>query len=231
MIAERLNPVGLVSGAADGAGFACACILSEFADGGLILADENEAALNAAADALEKPPERVSTLAFPSDDTGRWGDVVDFLATHYGRLDWAVISAPPPPDGGLADLDTPLLAVQALSSLIGENNLGGAAVLVVDARTVMKASLLQVLRTTAEACARSNVRFNMLVWGAAEAPAWRAIQAFHSLDRSALDAIKRLSTPVARAAGHTIEDTLPALLSDGANLEGVALVVDDETAL
>lgn len=231
MKGERLNPVGFVSGAASGAGFSCAATLAEFAEGGLILADENEAALSRAADALERPPERVSTLAFPISDGRRWGDVIDFIAAHYGRLDWAVMAPPPPPDGGLVDLDTPLLALQALVSLLGENHLGGAAVLVVDAHTVMKASLLQVLRQTADDCARSGVRFNMLVCGAAEAPAWRSIQTFRALDQATLNVIQRLSPPVARAWGCAMADALPPLLSDAAQMEGVALVVDEGGAL
>lgn len=231
MNGERLNPVGFVSGAARGAGFACASVLAEFAEGGLILADENETALSRAADGLERPPERVSTLAFPPGDPRRWEDVVDFIATHYGRLDWTVIAPPPPPDGGLADLDTPLLALQALATLLGENHLGGVALLVVDAHTVMKASLLQVLRQTAHECARSGVRFNTLVWGAGEAPAWRSIQTYRALDQATIDVIQRLSPPVARVWGYRIADALPALLSDAAQMEGVALVVDEQITL
>lgn len=231
MIGERINPVALVCGAADGPGFACAAALAETADGGLILADADEPALESAADALPNPPERVSTLAFPPGDTRRWADVIDFIATHYGRLDWAVVTAAAPPEGGLADLDTPILALDSLMGLLGENNRGGAAVLVVDARAAMKASVLHVLRTAAQAGARSNVRVNAIMYGGSDAPAWRSAARIESLDDQALSLVRRMSPPIASVVGHGLESVLPVLLSDRSHLNGATLVVDDASGL
>jgi NAD(P)-dependent dehydrogenase (short-subunit alcohol dehydrogenase family) len=231
MIGDRINPVALVCGAASELGLACARILTTRADGGLILVDHDEASLDAAADALPQPPERVSTLALPLSDRNRWARALEFISTHYGRLDWAIVAAQSPNRGELADLDAALLALRALAPLMRENSQGGAAVLVVDAHASIKASLLQLVRVAAKEGAGAGIRVNAIVHDGADAPAWRSSEPVHDLDRATCAAIRRMSPAVARTVGYGLERLLPVVLSDRTELTGAALVVDDARAL
>jgi NAD(P)-dependent dehydrogenase (short-subunit alcohol dehydrogenase family) len=231
---ERINPVALISGAGGGEAIACLRALAPRADGGLILADASEAGLDASADALHRPPERVSTLAFDPRAQGEWKRAIDFIAAHYGRLDWLAINtrAPLPRSGklALADLDAALLAFRAGLRLLRENVQGGAAVFVVDARAAMKANLQQVLRVAAKEGAVARTRVNAIVCGG-DAPAWRGAPAMPHVNRAALERLAKSNAPIARCIGYDVEWLLPYALSDETPLTGAILVVDETRAL
>ncbi len=232
---ERINPVALVCGAASGLGTLCAQAISRRAEGGLILVDSDEAALDFTADALTKPPERVSTLAFDPRAPEEWKRGTSFIAAHYGRLDWVLV-VPPPLDArggetGLADLDAAQLALRSLGRLQRNNVQGGAAALVLGAQAAMKAHVLQVLRAAAGEGAANKVRVNAVVVGGADAPAWRNAVAVTRFDHATLETLANSASPVARCPGYNVTGMAPFLLSDKHTLTGATLVVDDIQAL
>lgn len=226
MDSDRLNPVALLCNACLGAGPALSGLLATRADGGLILIDPDEAELDAQADKLPNPPERVSTLAFDPGDRQRWKEALEFLSTHYGRLDWAVVNAPAPAMGGLADLDAALHSLRSAITLIRDNQQGGAAVLAVDAPAAMKASLMQFVRVAAKEGAVAKVKVNALIYDGAQSPTWRDAQPIKDFDRVAFANIQRMTSPVLRAEGRDLASALELLLADRTAMSGAALVVD-----
>jgi NAD(P)-dependent dehydrogenase (short-subunit alcohol dehydrogenase family) len=234
MESERLNPVAMVCGAASRLGMLCAQTLSKRAEGGLILADADEGALEFTADSLTKPPERVSTLAFDPRDPAQWARSMDFIGAHYGRLDWLAI-CPPALDAisggvGMADLDSATLALQSALRLQGASRSGGASTLVLDAHNAMKAAVQQTVRTAAAESAARRVRVNAIIVGA-EAPAWRSAPALTRIDRENLDALARAPGQIVRCPGYSITGMAPFMLSDKHGLSGACLVVDDVQTL
>jgi len=202
---DRLNPVALVTGAASGIGAALARRLASRATGGLILIDHNSAALSAAADAMEQPPERVSTLSFDVSDPDRWRDCADFLTAQYGRLDYAVANAGISHASSIADhsfedwrrvmavnLDGVFLTLQATMPLMRQNAQGGSTVVVASASGVKpepgiaaygasKAAVLQLARIAAKEGAPDNIRVNCIAPGGVETPIWDAMPMFQEL--------------------------------------------------
>lgn len=237
MQTDRLSPIALVTGAGSGVAAACARTISRHAHGGLVLADHDEASLEATADALDRPPERVSTLAFDLADPDRWRQAADFIKAQYGRLDWAVIhaSTPQAEDSDLvqwgppADLDAIALALRMVMPLMRYNSQGAAIVLIVPA--TVRAP--QFVRAAAKDGARDAIRVNAIATGASDAANWRDAPLFQDLvlhrgsQHAALDAIAGFATPLVRYAGAGDIGGLGALLlSDVSPVSGATLVVD-----
>lgn len=225
-----LNPVALITGAGSGIGLAVARRLSSVATGGLLLVDHDAAALDRAADTLPSPPERVSTLALDVADEARWEDVRAFIASHYGRLDWALVNAgiahaAPIAEMSFADwrrvmsvnLDGAFLTLRAVMPFMRGNELGGSIVVMASASGVKaepgvgaygasKAGLLQLMRVAAKEGAPDRIRVNAIAPGGVETPMWRDVPMFQDLvretgsERAAFDRIAQEATPLGRYA-------------------------------
>lgn len=227
---SRLNPVALITGAASGIGLATVQRLAQKATGGFILIDLDEDGLDAVADALENPPERVSTLAFDVADPERWRHAAAFIQDHYGRLDWAVVNAgvshaSPIADTSIEDwrrvmsvnLDGAFLTMKSVMPLMRANSSGGAIVVTSSAAALKaepgiaaygasKAGLLQLMRVAAREGAFDNIRVNAVAPGGVETPMWRNVPMFQDMvrdlgsERAAFDKLAAMATPMARYA-------------------------------
>ncbi len=252
MIADRLNPVVLVSGASARAGGTLTRILSSRAQGGLILADADDAALASIADELESrgaAPERVSTLSFDAADEQRWAQVEGFVESQYGRLDWAVIdigAAPPPPETDLVQwgrpttpaIDTAYLSLRTIMRVMQKNSNGAAIIVAAPAALLTEpdAVLPRLILSAAREAAHDNIRINTLVLepGAAwpNAPHFEDFVRDGGNERAALDMITALGPPAVRYTSNGDITPLAAiLLSDASNLTGATLIVDGGHAL
>ena len=229
----RLNPVALVTGAANGIGAACARSLATYASGGLIMVDADEAALAAAADALPSPPERISTLAFDATDASAWKRAQDFIRTQYGRLDWAVAGVGP--EKGSPDMlpRATLGVANAVTPLMKTNVQGGAIVFALAAHSARVDALLQLVRIAAKEGASHKVRVNAVINGAVESALWRRDPDFASLLKEAgdeiavLDRIDKRSIPLVRcSASQDVLRLIRLLLSDDSAVSGATLAVD-----
>jgi NAD(P)-dependent dehydrogenase (short-subunit alcohol dehydrogenase family) len=252
---DRLNPVTLITGAASGLGAACASLLSRRSEGGLILVDGDEAALERTADSLSRPPERVSTLAFDVSDPDRWAQAASFIQGQYGRLDWAVVSTPNPAPladtdlvdwrrGISAELDGVIPTLRALMPLMRANAQGGSIAVAAPAtaltaepgangQTGAKAGLLQIIRAAAKEGAPERVRVNAIAPGGVETPMWATMPWFQDLvkekgsEQAAFLAMAKMATPLARyAAEDDVSRLIMLLLSDASPITGATLVVD-----
>lgn len=237
MIGLTLNPVALITGAASGAGAACARDLARKATGGLILVDKDADALAATADALAHAPERVSTLPFDVTDETWWKRASDFIVAQYGRLDWAVVNAG-------ANLTGSRLALNTLMPLMRRNTDGGSIVVLsttasakpefaIDAEGNSNAGLLALMRAAADEGAAATIRVNAVTPGGEETPNWREAPVFQDLvrengsERAALDALARTASPLARFTG--AQDSVRMalmLLTEASPITGATLVVD-----
>jgi 2-keto-3-deoxy-L-fuconate dehydrogenase len=247
-----LNPVALITGAASGVGYLCARALARITTGGLILVDVDEAGLDAVADSLDHPPERVSTLAFDAADAGQWRRGTDFIADHYGRLDWAIVNTSAAVSGaepGQADLDNAFLVMRSLMPLMRANAQGGAIVVRASAAALNpepgalgfsapKPDLMQLMRIAAEEGAHARIRVNAVAPSGPDGERWRNAPLFQDLareaggERGAFDHIASLATPLARYAGaDDVTRLIVMLLAESAPLTGATLVVDGGYAL
>ncbi|MET0181760.1 MAG: SDR family oxidoreductase [Caulobacterales bacterium] len=225
-----LHPVALVTGAASGIGLAVAQRLSPIASGGLVLIDKDGAALEAAADTLPRTPERVSTLAMDVADEARWEQARDFIATHYGRLDWAVVNAGVSHAAAIdelsfadwravmsVNLDGAFLTMRTVIPFMKRNASGGGIVALssaaglkaepgVAAYGASKAGLLQLVKVAAKEGAAHNVRVNAIAPGGVETPMWHSVPMFQDLVRetgsesAAFLRIAQEATPLGRYA-------------------------------
>lgn len=242
---DRLNPVILITGAAGETGAAYARMLAAQAQGGLILIDAEEPALDAAADALQRPPERVSTLAFDIADPARWAQAADFISAHYGRVDFAVLAAGRPAaiDPRLwdpsqpASIDTESMTttLKALGPLLGRGLQSGVALIAAPAAAIAEApdeGLLALLRVAAAEAGGAGFSVNALALGPGRAAAARRAQSFADLVGSAggdeAEALHRLADsamPLARVEASGVARLAP-LFFNNALVSGVTLIVD-----
>ena len=167
---DPINPVALVGCAGAGVGSACARELSQRADGGLILIDNDEDSLAAAADALVRPPEKVSMLALDPADASRWRDAAEFIAGQYGRLDWAFLDAGASFPRRDNYLDAARCGLEAILPLIGDNRDGGAIVFLTSAAALrqeldQRNGFMTLLRHAAREGAELQVRVSALAFG------------------------------------------------------------------
>lgn len=256
---DRINPVALITGAASGVGAACARDIAMRSDGGLILVDRDEAALDRLADLLGEQgaaPERVSILAFDVCDLQQWERASAFIKDQYGRLDWALASADPSSaasnaDNGLVDwprvnLDGAVLTLRAAMPLMKLNSQGGAIVVAASAAALKAESgpnaaakgMLQLLRIVAKEGAPDNIRVNAVTLGAAGASIATLAPSFQDLARqaggehAAFHKIAQLATPLARYAGaDDIARLVLMLLADETAVSGVTLVAEPSNRL
>src|SRR5262249_35994486 len=184
----------------------------------------------AAADAIPVPPERVSTLAFDVADPIRWSAAQEFIADHYGRLDWAVANAGVTHASAITEtqydawrrvmavnLDGVFLTLKSVMPLMRANAQGGAIVVVASASGVKaepgvgaygasKAGVLQLMRVAAKEGAPDRIRVNAVAPGGVETPMWRDVPMFQELvretgsERAAFDRIAQTATPLGRYA-------------------------------
>jgi len=241
---DRLNPVALISGATFGLGAACARPIAHAAEGGLIIVDRDAALLEKLADKLGEQgaaPERVSMLANDGSDANWWDRAGEFIKGQYGRLDWAIINACPPPlaDGDLVDwkrdasaqLESAFQTLRTVMPLMRFNSQGGAIVVIAPASSIKpEPGLLQLIRAAAREAAEDNIRVNAIATESADAA---ALQSFQNIvretgsERAAFEIIANLSPPLARyAAGDDVMRLLLMLLTDDAPVTGATLVVE-----
>ncbi len=242
---DRIQPVALIVGAAAGLGAASASEIARRAEGGLILADADASGLDAIADSFEEPPERVSTLGFDTNDAERWRQAVDFIRTHYGRLDWAVINAADPAEPGADDLvqwgrpksslDAASLCLNMLTPLMRYNAQGGAIILMLPA---MDDDARSFIDTAAQDGTADQIRVNAIAGGAANATYWRDAPLFQDLvrergnARAALDAMEHVPRRLARYSGPEPAGSLAMmLLAGGSSISGAVLVMDPGHAI
>jgi NAD(P)-dependent dehydrogenase (short-subunit alcohol dehydrogenase family) len=234
---SRFSPVVLIAGAASAMGEACAQAIGAEATGGLLLADGDEISLGAVADALARPPERVSTLVFDIADPARWGEAGRFMQAQYGRLDWVLVCLTPDQKGA-AKPGSVLEIVRAVAPLMAGNSMGGALTLLLSARAVKIDALLRLVRIAAKEGDASRVRVNAVLDGAIDSPLWRRDPVFEALaagaggETAALVKLERLSPPLARCAQkQDLARLALLLLGDEANVSGVTLVAEPGAAL
>ena len=239
---DRLNPVLLITGAAAGLGAAAADALARRALGGLVLIDADEAALEATADAIQNPPERVSTLAFDIAVAERWKQAQSFIRGQYGRLDYAIIDAGSAQiastaaegdlvtwtSNGAASHERVRLSLRMLIELMGANAQGGSIVV------TGLAGGGETLRAAAQDAAASHVRVNAVNQGVA--PIWRNAPLFQDLlraegdERRAYKSIAAQPNALVRFDGDIFQ-LITQLLSDDCPASGATLVVDGGYAL
>jgi NAD(P)-dependent dehydrogenase (short-subunit alcohol dehydrogenase family) len=242
----RLNPVSLVVGAGSGVGAACALELARKSQGGLLLADADEAALTAAADDIEAAgvaPERLSTLAFDPAQAGRWDQAIAFIQSQYGRLDWAVVNtgaAQPKTDlvdwRGGRPLESAIHSLRAIMELMSKNAQGGAILVTGDAAAIKPPAdaraapgLLELIRAAAHEGEQRKVRINAIAAGGPETPMWSQAPVLEDLVRDgggeAAAFARMQGAPYARCSGD-IKRLIALLLTDDAPVTGATLVVD-----
>lgn len=238
MTLARLNPVALISGAASGLGATCARNLTRRAQGGLILVDADEDGLTATADSLRTPPERVSMLALDAGDPARWAQACDFIKAQYGRLDWAIASAPAS-NGDLVDwgranaLNELALTARAAMSLMRVNTQGGAIVLTApQAPLDGDNGLLRLMAALAAEAGSASIRINAItpegdgLWRS-DAPLFQDYVREAGDTGTALEAIAKLRAPLVRFAGdRDIARLVGMLLSDDSPISGATFVAD-----
>jgi hypothetical protein len=242
MAFDPINPVALVARAASTCGAACALELARRADGGLVLTDSDAEALDACADSLERAPERVSTLAFDAADPERWRQAIDFIAAHYGRLDWALLDAGAGFPRKRDYLDAAWAGFEATMPLIGDNRDGGAILLLASATELQaeldsgaREGLLGLLQVAAARATPLQVRVAALAFGDAGSAELSALPMFAdilSVNESAGDAFAALAArtpPFALYPEADLAQLLPLALAEA--FGGSVLVVNGPDTL
>lgn len=250
----RLNPVTLIVGAVSRFGAEAARALAARSQGGLLLGDENEAALLTLADELEaerSTPERLSTLAFSVADAARWAKASSFIAEQYGRLDYAIVNAPqaPPPElvdfrpADRIDFNALALSLRAVTALMRRNVQGGGVVIGAAAQTLQAESerdqISELLEIAAASGRDSAVRVNVVVVGGAGLAPWRSAAALPDLEtsssaavRDALEALPEVEKRMLRCPARTpLGRVIALLLSDDLAVSGAQVAVDAEQTM
>jgi NAD(P)-dependent dehydrogenase (short-subunit alcohol dehydrogenase family) len=234
----------MITGAGSAVGAACARNLARRAQGGLILVDGDQQAMEATADSLRTPPERVSMLALDAADGARWLQAVEFIKAQYGRLDWAIANAPAPAHDFSADqplvdwreavdLNALTLTAEAAMSLMRLNTQGGAVVLTAaQAPLDGEHGLLERVAALAAEAKRHRVRVNAVVPGGdglwrRDAPVLHEVLRESGEIGAALEALARLSAPLVRySETKDITRLVGILLSDDSPISGATFVAD-----
>jgi NAD(P)-dependent dehydrogenase (short-subunit alcohol dehydrogenase family) len=241
-MADTLNPVTLIAGAASGIGIACARRLAAKATGGLILIDRDAERLDAAADSLPAAPERVSTLPFDIGDQKWWRKGSEFVEAQYGRLDWAVVNAGVAPAGEnewrattAIDIEAAALSLRTIIGLMKRNRDGGAIVLLGGFAPIKargdRAGILHVLHVATKEGARHGVRVNAAAPSADPAavngaPLLEDLVRQLGNPRAAFERLTQTQALVARFGGEDVSGLVANLLSDSGGLSGALLVAD-----
>lgn len=239
--------VALVTGASSGMGYATARAFAE-AGAAVLLADVNEAALDAATDALRSNGHQVLAVACDVSDEAQVAEMVDQAVTTFGRLDMAFNNAgiqAPPSDAAdePADIFDRINAVnlrgvwacmkhelrqmraQGSGAIVNCSSLGG--LVGIPGRAAYHASKHGVIGLTTSAAleyAPRGVRINAICPGTFDTPMVAAMIASGELDETQALAAQ----PIGRL-GHAdeIASTVLWLCSPGASFVlGVALPVD-----
>lgn len=249
---HRLNPVTLIVGVASRFGAERARDMARRSQGGLLLADPDEATLCAIADDLEAnnlSPERVSTLAFDPGDAERWAQAEAFIDAQYGRLDWAFIHphAAAPSEllefraRGPLDLDGLALCLHTVAAIMAKNMQGGAIIVALQASALPDADAITAFEDmliAADAAAGDAVRLNVIVIGGLHAPLWAAAPLLQDLVvetgdlRAAFDRVAADNWRAMRcspALGMT--RLTAALLSDDCSLSCGIVAVDGDQSM
>lgn len=241
-MADTLNPVTLIAGAASSIGMACANRLAPKATGGLILIDKDSARLDITADSLPQAPERVSTLPFDIADQSWWRKGSEFVEAQYGRLDFAVVNAGVAPPNetewravSAIDIEAAVLSLRAVIALMKRNRDGGSIVLVGGFAPAKprgdRAGILHVLHVATKEGARYGVRVNAVAPSGDPA----VVKSAPMLDdlvrqlgnpRAAFDRLTQAQALVARYGGEDVSGLIADLLSDSGSLSGALLVAD-----
>lgn len=243
----RFNAVGLITGAASGLGAACSVEMARRSQGGLILIDPDERALDRIANDLDDAaPERVSMLAFDAGDADTWTRAQDFIQSQYGRLDWAIVNVAAAPTEKKSDLvewkrvlpaqlEAVVRTLRVLMPMMAKNTLGGAIVVTAPAAALSaeknKAGLADLVRAAGVEAAAQNVHVNAVVTDGQQSPLWKKLPWLADLRKQGGDeagAAKRIAKLPAPVVRH---DAAPgalvmSLLSDETPLNGVTLIVD-----
>jgi hypothetical protein len=249
---HRLNPVTLIVGVASRFAAERARDFARRSQGGLLLADPDEALLCAIADDLEASnlsPERVSTLAFDPSDAVRWGQAEAFIDAQYGRLDWALIQVSTPPPSELVefrteaplDLDALALSLSAVTAIMRKNLQGGAAIVALPAIALPSsdaAAAFENILISADAAAGDTVRINAIVLGGLQQPLWANAPLLQDLVVQAGDlrtAFDRVGAENWRAMRSTpmlgMTRLTAALLSDDCSLSCGIVAVDGDHSM
>ena len=240
------NRTVLITGAASGIGLACARWLADRSASRLILVDRDETGL--AQLGLDCD---CATFSGDVADPALWTRI----EAETGALDHAIVNAGIAAGGAISEmpfdewrrvlsvnLDGAFLSLSAGLRLMRE---GGSAVLTASvtglkaepntaAYGASKAALIQLARVAAKESAPRQIRVNAIAPGGVDTSIWDELPFFQELvaqtgsRKSAIEAMARMATPLARyAQPEEIAGQIGFLLSDMArNITGAVLVSD-----
>lgn len=236
----------LITGAASGIGAACAAWFAGQGAEHLVLVDRDEAGLSGLTVECEITP-FVGDIA----DSALW----ERIEIEAGPIDHAVLNAGIAAGSPIAEtpftewrrvlavnLDGAFLSLRSALRMLPD---GGSVVLTASvsgfkaepstaAYAASKAAIIQLAKVAAKESAPRRIRVNAIAPGGVDTPIWDGLPSFQDLvaqtgrREAAIEAMARMSTPLARyAAPAEIAGQIGFLLSDMArNITGAVLVSD-----